>query len=282
MRQLTAETRIRVKVPLPLPRKRELTGETRIRLSQIVDFKDWRKYVKDEEDWDEAKHPRGQPDNSGQFAKVFCKNLKENQEDLQKTFDRANVPEEEKEVIQEYTAGLSDKINAYRRDKTAPTNPALEEKIELLDRALNRTTLEKNIRTYRTVTARKEKLEEILQVPGLGDVDEEDLGDFINAYLDKQNIKAHDEAFLSTTLDKNYTHKKRTSKQKKYLYLLKYTIDAPKEAHGLYVESVTEYPGQNEVILFKENDLDIFNVKVNSKSKTIYINANLIVKGGTP
>ena len=246
MRQLTAETRIRVKVPLPLPRKRELTGETRIRLSQIVDFKDWRKYVKDEEDWDEAKHPRGQPDNSGQFAKVFCKNLKENQEDLQKTFDRANVPEEEKEVIQEYTAGLSDKINAYRRDKTAPTNPALEEKIELLDRALNRTTLEKNIRTYRTVTARKEKLEEILQVPGLGDVDEEDLGDFINAYLDKQNIKAHDEAFLSTTLDKNYTHKKRTSKQKKYLYLLKYTIDAPKEAHGLYVEYV-------KVIFFKQN-----------------------------
>ena len=40
MRELTAETIIRVKAPLPLPRKRELTGETRIRLSQIVDLKD--------------------------------------------------------------------------------------------------------------------------------------------------------------------------------------------------------------------------------------------------
>ena len=174
------------------------------------------------------------------------------------------------------------RLTTLQKLRVVIPNPALEEKIELLDRALNRTTLEKNIRTYRTVTARKEQLEEILQVPGLSDVDENELGDFINAYLDKQNIKAHDEAFLSTTLDKSYTHKKRTSKQKKYQYLLKYTIDAPKEAHGLYVESVTEYPGQNEVILFKENDLDIFNVKVNSKSKTIYINANLIVKGGTP
>ena len=41
MRQLTAETRIRVRASLPLPRKRELTGETRIRLSQIKDLKDW-------------------------------------------------------------------------------------------------------------------------------------------------------------------------------------------------------------------------------------------------
>ena len=41
MRQLTAETRIRVRPSLPLPRKRELTGDTRIRLSQIVDLKDW-------------------------------------------------------------------------------------------------------------------------------------------------------------------------------------------------------------------------------------------------
>ena len=41
MRQLTAETRIRVRPSLSLPRKRELTGETRIRLSQIKDLKDW-------------------------------------------------------------------------------------------------------------------------------------------------------------------------------------------------------------------------------------------------
>lgn len=41
MRELTAETRIRVRAPLPLSRKRELTGDTRIRLSQIVDLKDW-------------------------------------------------------------------------------------------------------------------------------------------------------------------------------------------------------------------------------------------------
>ena len=38
---LTAQTRIRVKAPLPLPRRRELTGETRIRLSQIVDLAAW-------------------------------------------------------------------------------------------------------------------------------------------------------------------------------------------------------------------------------------------------
>ena len=38
---LTAETRIRVRKPLPLPRKRELTGDTKIRLSQIKGLREW-------------------------------------------------------------------------------------------------------------------------------------------------------------------------------------------------------------------------------------------------
>ena len=41
MRELTGDTRIRVRRPRPEPRKRELTGDTRIRLSQIADLKDW-------------------------------------------------------------------------------------------------------------------------------------------------------------------------------------------------------------------------------------------------
>ncbi|MBO6100109.1 MAG: hypothetical protein J6P07_02090 [Spirochaetaceae bacterium] len=41
MRELTADTIIRVRRPRPEPRKRELTGDTRIRLSQIADLKDW-------------------------------------------------------------------------------------------------------------------------------------------------------------------------------------------------------------------------------------------------
>lgn len=41
MRELTGDTRIRVRRPRPEPRKRELTGDTRIRLSQITDLKDW-------------------------------------------------------------------------------------------------------------------------------------------------------------------------------------------------------------------------------------------------
>jgi len=41
MRVLTGDTIIRGRRPLPLPRKRELTGDTRIRLSQIADLKDW-------------------------------------------------------------------------------------------------------------------------------------------------------------------------------------------------------------------------------------------------
>ena len=41
MRELTADTIIRVRRPRPEPRKRELTGDTRIRLPQIVDLKDW-------------------------------------------------------------------------------------------------------------------------------------------------------------------------------------------------------------------------------------------------
>lgn len=41
MRELTGDTRIRIKKPLSLPCKRELTGDTRIRLSQIKDLAEW-------------------------------------------------------------------------------------------------------------------------------------------------------------------------------------------------------------------------------------------------
>lgn len=41
MRLLTADTIIKVKQPLPLPRQRELTGETIIRLNQVKDLKEW-------------------------------------------------------------------------------------------------------------------------------------------------------------------------------------------------------------------------------------------------
>lgn len=41
MRELTAETIIRVRRPCPEPRKRELSGDTRIRLSQIKDLREW-------------------------------------------------------------------------------------------------------------------------------------------------------------------------------------------------------------------------------------------------
>lgn len=41
MRELTGATIIRVRRPHPEPRKRELTGDTKIRLSQIKDLKDW-------------------------------------------------------------------------------------------------------------------------------------------------------------------------------------------------------------------------------------------------
>lgn len=41
MRELTGSTIIRVRRPRPEPRKRELTGDTRIRLSQIKDLREW-------------------------------------------------------------------------------------------------------------------------------------------------------------------------------------------------------------------------------------------------
>lgn len=59
---LTADTIIKVKQLLPLPRRRELTGETRIRLSQIVDLLTWRTTTTDEqgvESPDGAESPKG-------------------------------------------------------------------------------------------------------------------------------------------------------------------------------------------------------------------------------
>ena len=274
MRQLTGSTRIRIKRPRP-----PLTGDTRIRLDRIVGLSDWCGYLKDSKEWDEDKHPRGNPENAGEFTKVFCRNLKENRKDLQKTFDKANLPEEEKEVIADYTGGESDEINEYQRDKSAPQNPAIEAKVELLDRALQRTTLEKNIKVYRTVNARKEDLEKILNIEGIGDVPDSEMDEFLKEYFKTNEAKAHDEAFLSTTLNKSYKHKKRRGKQKEYLYSLQYTINAPKEAHGLYVESITKYPGQDEVLILRENDLDLYHIKFNSKSKTFFINSDLIIEG---
>lgn len=271
MRQLTADTVIRIKKPRP-----ELTGDTKIRLSRLVGFKDWCGYLRDAKEWDSDEHPRGQPDNAGQFTKVFCGNLKENISDLQKTFDKANLPSSEKTAIWKYSKGLSDKINAYKRNPSAEYNPELEEQIELIDRALSRTTIGKNVKTYRTVNASKEQLGEYLDIKGIEDIDDEHMQEFLDNYLKTTTPQPHDEAFLSTTIDKNYDHKRK----RKNKYHLKYQINAPKEAHGLYIASISEYPTQHELLIFRENDLDIKRIKFNISSKTFFINADLIVEGG--
>ena len=41
MRELTADTRIRVRAPRKAPARKPLTGDTRIKLSQIKDLKEW-------------------------------------------------------------------------------------------------------------------------------------------------------------------------------------------------------------------------------------------------
>ncbi len=276
MRELTGATRIRIKRPLPLPRKRELTGDTRICLSKIIGLKDWCGYLRDAKEWDESEHPRGQPDNSGQFTKSFCGNLVENEKDLQKTFDNANIPNIEKTALKKYTEGKSDDINAYKRNPEAEYNPELEEQIALIDHALSRATIGKNVKVYRTVNARKEELESFLDIKGICEIAEDKMQEFLDNYLKTTTPQPHDEAFLSTTIDKNYNHKKR----KKNKYHIKYQINAPKEAHGLYIASVSKYPKQKELLIFRENDLDIKRIKFNKSSKTFFINADLIVEGG--
>lgn len=64
MRELTADTIIRVRRPRPELRKRELTGDTRIRLSQIKDLLTWR-FTNDQKDKNGKEHS----EKNGQFVK---------------------------------------------------------------------------------------------------------------------------------------------------------------------------------------------------------------------
>lgn len=219
----------------------ELTRNTKIRLSKIIDLRDWCGYLQDAKEWDEDKHPRGQPENAGQFAKTFCGNLKENQKDLQKTFDKANIPQEEKQALKNYTSGMSKEINEYCRNPTEMKSE-IEKQIKLLDSALNRATLDKNIKTYRTVIVDKAGLEKLFKIKGLEQVEDSKMQDFLDKHLKLNGLQIQDKGYLSTTIDKNYSHKKRNANQRKNKYLVKYQINAPEEAHGLYVESITAYP----------------------------------------
>lgn len=95
MRVLTADTIIRVRSSRPTPAKRELTGDTRIRLSQIVDLKTWRnKYTKDTDKPGTVKHwssddkdHRKQPD--GSWPVVGSKEDKIGKERISESTERA-------------------------------------------------------------------------------------------------------------------------------------------------------------------------------------------------
>ncbi|MBO7612622.1 MAG: hypothetical protein J6S81_02225 [Treponema sp.] len=124
MRKLTADTIIRVRRPQSEPRKRELTGDTRIRLSQIKDFLTWRKNTADTqgvESPDGAKSPNGEKKKVGgewvyvpvsergggaaQAPREFSADYQENKRKLTSVFEAAKkkLSSEEIKAVKNYT-----------------------------------------------------------------------------------------------------------------------------------------------------------------------------------
>lgn len=115
MRELTADTIIRVRKPLPLPRKRELTGDTRIRLSQIVDLKDWALEMAQDEaapegtvhHWSDGDHVKKNgkwvPVQQGKESRMATTGRPEKKSLTQSFFDKhynGKVPKTKKEINQ--------------------------------------------------------------------------------------------------------------------------------------------------------------------------------------
>ncbi len=195
---------------------------------------------------------------SGKSSGGGARNYQEvDEKALDKSVDKweSKLSEAEINIISEYTGPYAFELNDRLRNDNLDTNTI--NNAQLLDSALSKFDLDKDIITYRGVTA---------------DALESSLGfapsaDYINKNLVGTVIK--DRGFGSTSIDKMVTQDFDTD------YVFK--INVPKgKGRGAYIERMTQIPEQREFLLRSGYKLKITGATKSNLADTAVINVDLI------
>lgn len=307
---LTAETRIRVEAPLPLPQKATrpaLTGDTKIRLSQIVDLKKWvedqRRYqlgeisettglMKTTEGWVTPPHfaaPTSRENNvsrgrSGSGSnepkqREYSADFKENKKKLTSVLEetKKKLTADEVNAIKEYTKSSRD-LNAYSRGKKVDPKkvPQIKAQQKALDNALNKSHVGENVIAYRSINISPDGIDSIIPTNGIP-ISQVPAGSR-NLYLQKQlelgSIQSKETGYISTTINPNY----QMNRPKQGQVFLSYKINIPKETHGLYIGDLSNKPHQEELLVIRNYSLDLKKIKYDAKRNRYEIEAEVILK----
>lgn len=260
MRTLTADTKITVKRSQPT-----LTGETKIRLSQILDLSIWHKLNKLIEDTRKkpAHKPAGSPNSTGgQFAREYNTEYETVKEKLKERYEEVEgkLKPEEKKAIKDYTEN-SDPFNDFVRGKPQDpkTRAVIAPQVAALDAALEKSEVGDNIQVYRVLSIEPEEINKIIPIKGidLNDIPKSSRNLYINHILENQPIKSKQSGYLSTTINPYYRMKHPKSGKP----FISYTIKVPHEAKGLYIEDLSRVPHQEELLVLRGYALDLKAVK---------------------
>ncbi|MBP5793992.1 MAG: hypothetical protein J6W46_10185 [Spirochaetaceae bacterium] len=297
MRELTGSTRIRVRAPRKAPARKPLTGDTRIKLSQIKDFLTWRKNTADTqgvESPDGAKSPKGDKKKVGgdwvyvpvsergggaaQAPREFSADYQENKRKLTSVFEAAKkkLSSEEIKAVKNYTK-TSKEINAFSRgEKVDPSKvPQLKAQQSALDNALKKTEVGENVIAYRTVSIPQDKIDSVIPTQNIpiSKIPAGSRNLYLQKTLETTPIRSTEKGYISTTINPNYQMNRQNAGEA----FVSYKINVPKEAHGLYLGKLSAKKHQDELLVLRNYSLDFKKVKYDARSDRYEIEADLLL-----
>ncbi|AQZ47430.1 putative ADP-ribosyltransferase [Paenibacillus larvae subsp. larvae] len=178
---------------------------------------------------------------------------------------KSTLTEEEKRQITLYTRNASP-INTYLRDEGIGSKPDMDKKIELIDKALIKTKLKDSVTVYRGtdgIIFGKEFQTTLMN------------GNKVNGEVAKKIKKEFEGTML---LERGYLS---TSLVNGTLFLARpvlIELKIPKGGNAGYVDPISYYPGQLEMLLPRDTKYYIDNIKiiVNGGSQRLKVEARVL------
>ena len=255
-----------------------LTPDTRIKLSQIKDFPLWHKFtlIINDAKRNQKRVPKGNS-HGGEFAREYNsdfnsvkKNLTKKSKEIEKTLSKS-----EKRAIIDYTIDSED-INKYARgERIDPSKLSdVQKKVDALDSALKKSTVGENIKVYRTLNT--SDINKIIPIKdcNINEIPKSSRNLYLNRYLENSQITSPQKGYLSTTISPLY----EMDKPKKNKTHVKYKINVPHEAQGLFIANLSKHPHQEELLILRGYDLDIKRIKYNAINDSYELEADIILK----
>lgn len=290
MRELTGSTRIRVRAPRKAPARKPLTGDTRIRLSQIKDLAAWiedRRYeigeistktglMKTANGWVVPPHAMRPMEQQEQHqglhggGRTYSADYKKNREVMHARGKQliSRMTTMVKSAFQHYIGTGSGVINKIQRNEITNTADFQKEvkEIKAMENfmAQDDCTAGSNITVYRSTKADNKTLNAIFILPKP-----------INSFPPEQRNEVLQQlvgtivpqpAFTSTSINPKNRH--GWSEEEKTTGMVTYRLNVPADAHGLYVAPMARGQNENEEEFLLQNRQLFIYREINYDEKT--------------